>query len=69
MTYRLEDRSRLGRMGLAVAALIVASFSAYSPADTAVVTTADTTVSLNEWADLVWDAGIDGDVKLDERTH
>ncbi|MEE2908302.1 MAG: S41 family peptidase [Planctomycetota bacterium] len=59
MTYRLEDRSRLGRIGLAVTTVIVASFSVKAPADTT-----DKAVSLNEWADLVWDAGIEGDKQL-----
>ena len=59
MTYRLEDRSRLGRISLAVSAVIVLSLSVQSPA-----AGTDETVSLNEWSDLLWNAGIEGDEAL-----
>ncbi len=56
MTYRLQDSSRLGRIGLAVAVVAVASFVSHSPASEV-----QHELTLNEWAYKVWDAGIDGD--------
>jgi carboxyl-terminal processing protease len=56
MTYRLQDSSRLGRLGLAVAVVTVASFVAEAPANEI-----PQDLTLNEWAYQVWDAGIDGD--------
>ena len=56
MTYRLQDTSRLGRLGLAVSIVAVASLASQSPASEV----ADD-LSPNEWAYKIWDAGIDGD--------
>ena len=56
MTYRLQDSSRLGRLGLAVAVVTVASFVIEAPASEV-----QHQLTLNEWAYKVWDAGIDGD--------
>ena len=69
MTYRLEDRSRLGRMSLAAAAVIVASLSVQSPAQTPAAVSVqppalEKSISLNEWSERVWEAGVDGNEDL-----
>jgi C-terminal peptidase prc len=56
MTYRLQDSSRLGRLGLAVVVVTVASIAIQAPASEA-----KHDLTPNEWAYNVWDAGIDGD--------
>ena len=56
MTYRLQDSSRLGRLGLAVLVVTVASIAIKAPASEV-----KHDLTPNEWAFDLWNAGVDGD--------
>ena len=61
MTYRLQDRARLGRIGLAVGTLVVTSVMVHADTRPLGPVTPDPIVTLDGWADSVWEAGLEGD--------
>ncbi|MCH2152724.1 MAG: S41 family peptidase [Phycisphaerales bacterium] len=61
MTYRLQDCARLGRIGLAVGTLVVTSVVVHADTQALVPAGQAEILTLDDWADSVWTAGLDGD--------